>query len=114
MAVAVSRAPVGVDIEQYRSPRADRLAERVLTERELADYKKAPQREEFLLQKWAEKEALFKAGDEKVFSPAKIETGGASLFSGAVEQNGRRYAFAVATATPECVRVFTDVTLPTD
>ena len=111
VAVAVSRAAVGVDIEQYRTPRTDRLAARVLTAREHAEFEKAPERDAFLLQKWVGKEAIFKKGDEKVFSPASIETTDANAVTGELERDGVRYAFAVATDTPECVRIFKDVDL---
>ena len=111
VAVAVSNAPVGVDIEQYHTPRADRLAARVLTARELADYQKAPQRDEFLLQKWVAKEAIFKASDKKVFSPANTETTDAGVTIGTLDQNGTRYTFALATAAPDHIRIFKDIDL---
>lgn len=111
VAVAISDAPVGVDIEGYRTPRTDRLAARVLSERELADFEKAPKRDEFLLQKWTAKEAIFKKGGDGVFSPAKIETGDADTVSDVLELGGVYYVFAVATDAPEVLRIFRDVDL---
>ena len=111
VAVAVSRTAVGVDIEQYRTPRTDRLAARVLTARELADFEKTPERDAFLLQTWVGKEAIFKKGDEKKFSPANIETTDANVVTGTFDKDGVNCAFAVATDTPEVVRIFKDVDL---
>ena len=70
VAVAVSRKPVGVDLECAQHLMRPGLAEKILTEEE----KILPREDEnqFLLKMWCAKEALFKAGSEPTFQPKKI------------------------------------------
>ena len=67
VAVALSNAPVGVDIEKI-SPikNQERVAKKILTETEFAEYARlgvsSPSATEFLLEVWTKKESLFKLG----------------------------------------------------
>ena len=66
VAVAISDAPVGVDIEKIAPVKNQaRMAEKILTETELAEYQRlalSPTANEFLLEAWTKKESLFKLG----------------------------------------------------
>ena len=66
VAVAISDAPVGVDIEKIAPVKNQaRMAEKILTETELAEYQRfalSPAANEFLLEAWTKKESLFKLG----------------------------------------------------
>lgn len=93
VAVAVSRKPVGVDLECTDHPVRPGLAEKILTEEE----KNLPREDEnqFLLEMWCAKEALFKAGNDQAFQPQKI-----SALSGVktqkVQIGEKEYVLAVA------------------
>ena len=74
VAVAVSSAPVGIDIEPITALKND-ISGRVLTESELVKYVRLGDvdKREDLIKKWTAKEAIFKSCDEAVFRPEKIE-----------------------------------------
>ena len=93
VAVAVSRKPVGVDLECSDHTVRPGLAEKILTREE----KELPRdgEELFLLKMWCAKEALFKAGNDSAFQPQKI-----SALSGVktqkVQIGEKEYILAVA------------------
>ena len=113
LAVAVSRAAVGVDIERVCAPRSDRLAERIMTAEELADYRLTPdaEREERLIAVWTAKEAIFKSRHLDVFIPGDCDTLHELHRTAFTELGGVKYAWSVATVTPERVRVFEGIDL---
>ena len=113
VAVAVSRAPIGVDIELVTAPRSERMAERIMTEDEygefsiLPDDKKAAE----LITVWCKKEAIFKSRGESVFTPAAVDTKSSGTVSGTIETEDAQYVWAVATSTPEKLRIFDGIKL---
>ncbi len=113
LAVAVSRAPVGVDIQGAESLRDEKIADRILTEGELLEYEKTPteQRKERLVGIWTAKEAIFKSKGLQSFIPRQTDTLSASVRTDSIVINGEKYLWSVATATPERIRVFTDIDL---
>ena len=113
LAVAVSRAPVGVDIERLRAPRGDRLSELIMTDGELAAYEKAAEdeREEHLIGVWCAKEAIFKSKKLSAFRPKEHDTLKESFKRDTVTVKGEKYVFTVATATPGIVRVYSGIDL---
>ncbi len=108
VAVAVSRKPVGVDLECAEHLMRPGLAEKILTEEE----KILPREDEnkFLLQMWCAKEALFKAGSEPNFQPKKI-----SALSGVQTRNvqlgEREYCLAVTAEESQNIRFFENIAL---
>ena len=76
LAVAVSRAAVGVDLERATARDIDRLSRRVLNEAETAIYDALPpeEREPFFFRAWTAKEALFKTTGQDVFAPPQQDT----------------------------------------
>lgn len=107
-AAAVSRKPVGVDVELRDEARfTDAVARRIATERERgALFALSPEergREANIL--WTKKEAIFKLGDGKAFLPAQTESGkfptltrtlcadGAQYFLTVASENARQAAF---------------------
>ena len=110
VAVAVSRAPVGVDVETQRVLTGERLADHILTENEKTLYAALAEAEKplFLLRTWTKKESLFKREGGKALLPATIETTDAKVYCETVELDGKNYTFSVATDTPEVVRVYTN------
>ena len=76
--VAVSNAPVGVDIEtvagmsrRLDAEKLEKLRARCFTKTERNAY---PETIEGFLACWTRKEAIFKASDQRVFSPVKINS----------------------------------------
>ncbi|MBO5789945.1 MAG: lecithin retinol acyltransferase family protein [Clostridia bacterium] len=113
LAVAVSRAPIGIDIERVHTPRGEKMAQRILNEQELAAYESTSpeKKEERLIELWTAKEALFKAKHIEHFIPSQTDTVGASFKTDFIDIKGKRYVWSVATQTPEKVRVYTNVDL---
>lgn len=113
LAVAVSRAAVGVDIERMDTPRHPDLPRRTMTDGEFAAFEQLPQEEKQagFVKLWTAKEALFKASGADRFDPAAQDTekGGFRTYEKTV--GGSLYGLSVATATPERIRIFEDVKL---
>ena len=113
MAVAISRKPVGVDIEKIAEPRSERFAERILTDKEFDNYSATDKGlgSEFLIEKWTQKESIFKSLDEKYFNPREIETESASVRTEKLSLNGEEYILSVASQTPNRLKLIKDVNL---
>jgi phosphopantetheinyl transferase len=111
VAVAVSRKPVGVDIESLDRPMSAGLPGKILTAAEQAEYAALPEdsRLSYLLQAWCAKESLFKVGEDKQFRPTALDTAG--VRTGTVTVSGHPYCYAVATDTPEKLRIYENVQL---
>ncbi len=113
LAVAVSRGAVGIDIERVHTPRAERMAEFVMSEAELEEFSLIPdeKKEERLIEIWTLKEAIFKSQKLDRFIPREHDIASATYKTNSVIIDGEKYVWSVATKTPEIVRVFTDIDL---
>ncbi len=113
IAVAVSRAPVGVDIEALSAHTSERLYERVFTEEELAEYNALPEdkRREYFISAWTAKEAAFKRSSAITFEPSKTDSRAREQKNFAVELDGKKYILAVSTANPEKIKLYENVDL---
>lgn len=113
LAVAVSRTPVGIDIEKVHSPRSDRMAEFMMTDEELVQFEPTPeeQREERLISVWTAKEAIFKYRKIANFIPKDMNTLSSAFKTDSVLINGEKYMWTVATDTPEKIRIFNNIDL---
>ena len=111
--VAISRKPVGVDIELLQSKiNTERFCERILTDGEIAEYEKlSDSKLEFLLTKWSQKESLFKLSGEKSFIPKEQNTQKGNVVSKTVSIAGQDYILSVASDTPERLRMFENIKL---
>ncbi len=103
LAVAVSRTPVGVDIEKINGQKTQFL-EKILTEKEREQLCLEENKTAFLVRRWSEKESIFKTLNEARFAPAKIQTGEHSVSSSTVEIAGEEYVLSVATEYLDKVR----------
>ena len=67
--VAISKRPVGVDIEKI-NPQKDKFLEKILSDEEREDYQKLKEKDKigFLFDAWTRKESLFKKENIKDFS----------------------------------------------
>ncbi len=110
-AVAISNAPVGVDIEPVRELVSSRFAERALTENELQELGLLSESEkaEFIIKKWTQKEAVFKSLNKEVFIPSKTEVGkDKNIITDRMSISGRTYILSVATAENSEFNIFSD------
>ena len=95
-AVAVSRAPVGVDIEEDGANGAAAAFAKVATAREKAAYP-SPSPQDFL-KVWTAKESLFKREGGKAFRPAETETTGADVLCCRLPREGLTLSVAAQSA----------------
>ncbi len=79
VAVAISNAPVGIDVESANKNFSDSLAKKVFTDCEFKEFEllDTSERKEYFITKWTQKESVFKSKNKRAFSPNKIETLGA-------------------------------------
>lgn len=113
LAVAVSQAPVGVDIERLKVPRSKKAAERIMTSAELLEYGSTPleKREKRLIEIWTAKEAIFKSKRISGFIPKENDTLSESFVTRSAMVGGEEYVWSVATAAPEKIRLFENIDL---
>ena len=95
--VAVSRDPVGVDIEKIR-PVREGLYARMLTERERESILSLPEceRADFFLTAWVKKESLFKREGGRSLMPTLTETVGSDACVHRVNIGGAEYLIGLA------------------
>lgn len=112
LAVAISKEPVGVDIERERIKRPDAMADFILTANERREYENIlnEAKEKYLIRKWCEKESAFKLQNKASFKPAQIET--AEFFSTVTETEllFEKYILAVSSKSKDTVKIFSGVT----
>lgn len=112
LCVAISRTPIGVDVELVQPPKAD-LSKRILT----ADEQRAfaclgeSEQNEFLITAWARKEALFKQKKVKGLTIEGFVNQDGATFERLVFVGEQKYALAVATEHPERVKLYENATL---
>lgn len=113
IAVAVSRAAVGVDIEPADKSCAGLDSSQWLTaeEQKRLSELSGNEREEELLKVWTAKEALFKSKKLQSFIPKDQNTISESFKTDSVTLGGKKHFWSVATATPDKVRLFTGIDL---
>ena len=113
VAVAISNAPVGIDLEPIGSPRPERFAERVFSEEEMAEYRSTKEGERLALiyRKWTEKESLFKRAGGSSFVPKNIDTTSGGVISYELEMNGDVYFLSVATDNLENIGFYPNIEL---
>ncbi len=105
VAVALSTAPVGIDVEKV-APHAEGVVQKVLSDSERQTYNRLAEGEktDFFIEKWTQKESVYKKGTKGTFSPRLIER-----FLGesrVIELNGNRYFLSVACDEIRNLRVF--------
>ncbi len=107
VAVALSRAPVGVDIEPGGRSLKPALADKVLAPEEKLAYDALASNEQndYLLRAWVAKESLYKMEGQGTFSPRDMAPDPAKTILQTVELDGRRYAVALSADAPVETRV---------
>ena len=100
LAVALSGAPVGVDIESLSGDSdTARLAERFFSDAERAEYCAAPEEERraAFLRIWTAKEAIFKSQMSTAFAPSEVDSGASRVHSRTVRLGEEDFILSVAT-----------------
>ena len=99
--VAISHAPVGIDIELLGKERPVTFAKKNLNQRELDDYFALGEgeRDEFLLTRWCAKEAIFKKDGGALFIPSSVDSYSQSIISKTFSYGFEKYAAVVSTDT---------------
>lgn len=114
LAVAITvNNSVGVDVERIKVRNTEQMADYILTpaEQEGYDALQEFEREAYLINKWCEKEAIFKSWNEKIFPPKTIETKEYFCKSEAFELCDEKYIYAVSAKHKDEIRVFRDIKL---
>ena len=83
------------------------MAEYILTERELFEYSEVPDErsEDYIVRKWAQKEASFKCQNKSRFKPSEIEPAEYFCFTQAFDIENEKYILAVAAKKRQDVEV---------
>lgn len=97
VAVALSNSEVGVDIERIR-PIKESAIIKTLTDSEKEQLSKITPsaRQRFLLEKWSQKESIFKFSNQENFLPSKIDTSKASVLSKFVILDNKELVLSIA------------------
>ena len=112
VAVAISKKPVGVDIEFIKDVNGKAI-ERVLCEEERQSLIKGNALNDSvaLLTVWSQKESLFKMEGKGGFKPVKINTVNAPVYTKKILINGQEYLLSTSSEILEKARYLQDVTL---
>ncbi len=104
-AVALSLRAVGVDVERGKE-KLLRLQEKILCEAERAVFARltGEDKERYLLEKWTQKEAIFKAYGENGFVPREVDTQNYQAATKWEERFGEEYCVSVVGEGIENVR----------
>lgn len=107
VAVALSKNPVGIDIErQIKQKRG--LENRLLTKKELSLFLSLEEnkKDEYLSFAWVKKESIFKLSGSGVFSPTNVESESHKTITKTFNINGEVFYFSLATKESENVEFF--------
>lgn len=97
VAVAVYNQKVGVDIELIREIDQDAVIKRLTeSEKEQLSNLSPDVRQRFLIEKWSQKESIFKSSDNEIFLPSKIDTTKKSVLSKLVVIDQKEYVLSIA------------------
>lgn len=108
--VALSSKPVGVDVQLVRELK-NGFAERILSERERAEYNAVSQIEQtqYLISRWTQKESIFKQTGGESFVPKRIETTEFAHKTFSLNISESDYILTVACDNIDGVKLITDV-----
>ena len=110
--VAISRAPIGVDIEKIQ-PIKTSVVEKILSDKEKMESESicAKEKEAYWIKAWTKKESLFKAQNLKGTTFEEFKNLDGDVVQRIVEGSDGDYALSVATNTPDRIRIFNGIKL---
>ncbi|MBR2337810.1 MAG: lecithin retinol acyltransferase family protein [Clostridia bacterium] len=112
LCVAVSKAPIGVDVEKIQAPRID-ISREILNADELSVYETLEEdvKPKFLIEAWTKKESLFKIKNVKAVSREEFRSLQGNVVQKTVCISGEDYSLSIATSTPDKIKIFESVVL---
>ena len=110
VAVAVSKKPIGVDIEIIQPPKSEVIT-RVLTKNELKEYNQSEDKTRYLVTAWSKKESIYKKESKGKFLPGKIETAKKNVDVKYVMFHGEEYALTTSSEWAKSIRYFENIQL---
>ena len=107
VAVAVSLAPIGVDVEGTERERYEMIADHIFSDAERAHYETLEEsaKMRFVMAAWTQKESLFKRADERVFAPKSYDVLKADVQTHEICVDGRSYFLSVASEKVQSLRI---------
>lgn len=113
LAVAISRFPVGVDLQTQLLPKRQDFAQKSLNGYEFSRYERLPEKERtaYLTTVWARKESIVKLRAMRAFLPANVDSRSAFTYSAHVTVAGEEYALCVAADQQMQVNLFENIPL---
>lgn len=110
--VAISKSPVGVDIEKIKQPQID-LSRRILTEKEYEQYSKLSEEEKigYAIGVWTKKESLFKLGNLKSISLNDFVSLSGNVFQKTIYIDNDAYSLSVASDGINKINLYENIKL---
>jgi phosphopantetheine--protein transferase-like protein len=110
--VAVSRASIGVDVEKIQPLKRD-IAEKILSKAERVEYENLSVEDKtaYLIKAWTKKESLFKAQNIHATTFDAFQNLNGEVVQRVIKGSDGEYALAIATSTPDRIRIFDNVKL---
>ncbi len=110
LAVAVSKKPVGIDIEGADRITNQAISKRILTNGEYEVFSSLPeeQKNEYLIRAWTAKEAYYKYNSSGVFSPSSIEVNSSVLHTDFIFTSDIPLYLSVVSEDIGKIRIFND------
>ena len=98
VAVAISDCPIGIDLQKDVEINSDSLAKKILQSSELVEFNSLleTQKHDFVLEKWTQKESIYKMEDVKYFKFENILTSLYNVYSTTLNFDKERYFLSVA------------------
>ncbi len=112
-AVALSLAPVGIDIQPIAPPKTEKVVLKILSEPEQTEYAALLKEEkaEYFTKKWTERESVFKMLNLPAFFPSLPALFDGKTIVKTLLIGGESYALAVASETTERLRLYENIDL---
>lgn len=112
--IALSKTPVGVDIQPIALPKTEKVALKIFSEWEQAEYASlvnTEQKAEYFTRKWTERESIFKMLDLPSFFPALPTLFDGKTVTKTVRISGKSYSLSVANESLERLRLYENIDL---
>ena len=112
LCVALSRKPVGVDIEKIVPPHAKQFAEKILCREELEEFSTLEESAKitYLMEKWTQKESIFKC-HQGASQPLRINTLRFEVVSKTLHVQEAAYCLSVASSCTARLRLYEAIDL---
>ncbi len=112
VSVAVSKTPIGVDVELIEKPKTD-ISKEILSSIEYEEYLLLNEQEKtsYIINAWTKKESLFKQKNIKALKREEFRQLNEPVYQKILTVDGEEYSLSVATKNIDKVRVFENIEL---